>query len=313
MPFRLKPCRGLMALDSKHLTKFLAVIDHGSLGRAAKALNITQPALTRSIKEAEATLGVQLFQRQSTGMVLTPYGETLERQARIVQSQLDRALKDIRALKTSGQTVIRVGVVSSASVALLPRVLARMTSAWIDVTFLVVELLEDDLTARLVNGDVDVAVAFQLPEGNDVERVATGFTHSGGTIIASADHPLRTRASVSLSDLREELWALPPNGTRVRQEVVDLFQSNRLEPPVPRVETRSNLLMQTLVAQSGFLSWFPQMLLSSADLSDAVRPLLAAEGCTPKARSFSVYRRREKMLSGAVTRFLQELKSELRR
>ncbi|MGF7178114.1 LysR family transcriptional regulator [Azospirillum doebereinerae] len=296
-------------MDSKQLMKFLAVVDHGSLGRAAQALNITQPALTRSVKELEAYLGVQLFLRQSTGMSLTKYGEMLERQARIVQTQLDHALDNIRALKSLEQTIVRVGVVSSASVVLLPDALSRMTSNYKNISFSVIEALEDDLTARLVNGDVDVAVAFRLPEGEDIERVATGFTHLGGTIVASSDHPFRGCPPVSLREVREKAWVLPPSGTRVRQEVADFFLANDLEPPVPRVETRSNLLMQTLVLHSNFITWFPQILLVSKEIS--IYPLVIKEDCKPQLRSFSIYRRKEKMLSSAATRLLYELKAEL--
>lgn len=298
-----------MTLDSKQLMKFLAVVDHGSLGRAAHALNITQPALTRSIKEMEAYLGVQLFLRQSTGMSLTKYGEMLERQARIVQTQLDHALDNIRALKSLEQTIVRVGVVSSASVELLPVALSRMTSNYKNISFSVIESLEDDLTARLVNGDVDMAVAFRLPEGEDIERVATGFKHLGGTIVASSDHPSRAFPSVSLREVREEAWVLPPCGTRVRQEVADFFLSNGLEPPVPRVETRSNLLMQTLVLHSKFITWFPQILLVSKDI--LICPLNIREDCSPQYRTFSIYRRKGRMLSSAATGFLYELKAEL--
>ena len=72
-----------MTLDSRQLAAFLAIVDHGSLGRAAEALHITQPALSRTIKRLETQLGAALFERYSKGMAPSAIGHALLPHARL--------------------------------------------------------------------------------------------------------------------------------------------------------------------------------------------------------------------------------------
>ena len=86
-------------MQSRLLKSFLAVADKSSITEAAAALNVSQPALTKSIKQLEADLGVTLFERTSTGVSLTRFGSVLQHHAKIMENEYRHALSRIDDLK----------------------------------------------------------------------------------------------------------------------------------------------------------------------------------------------------------------------
>jgi DNA-binding transcriptional LysR family regulator len=84
-----------MGIDHRGLNAFLNVARLGSVGAAATALSLTQPAVSRTLRKLEQQLGVQLFVRHSTGMELTTFGRSLLPHATLLESGLHRALEEI--------------------------------------------------------------------------------------------------------------------------------------------------------------------------------------------------------------------------
>jgi DNA-binding transcriptional LysR family regulator len=85
-------------MHSRLLRHFLAVLDHRGISAAAEAVHISQPALTKSIRQLEATLGVALFERHPNGVVPTPFGEILARRVRLMALECQHAVAEIQAI-----------------------------------------------------------------------------------------------------------------------------------------------------------------------------------------------------------------------
>src|ERR1044071_10043526 len=119
-----------MALDPRQLRAFLAIVRCGSLGLAAEALHITQPALSRIVRRLDEQLEVQLFERRTTGMELTAFGQALLPHATVLSAEGARALEQINSLRGLGHGTLRIGSVASAAITLLPPVLDRMLTHW---------------------------------------------------------------------------------------------------------------------------------------------------------------------------------------
>ncbi len=83
-----------MALEPRQLRAFLAIVQTGSLGRAADTLHLTQPALSRLVKQMERQLRVQLFERRTTGMELTSFGDALLPYAEHLVEEADLAIEE---------------------------------------------------------------------------------------------------------------------------------------------------------------------------------------------------------------------------
>ena len=99
-----------MALDPRQLRAFLAIVEAGSLGMAAESLHVTQPALSRMVKRLEDQLGVPLFERRTTGMELTTFGEALLPHATVLSAEGARALEQIRS-EVAGLTLEATSIV----------------------------------------------------------------------------------------------------------------------------------------------------------------------------------------------------------
>src|SRR5581483_8015971 len=101
-------------MELRHLRYFLAVAECGHVTRAAQRLHISQPPLSRAIRELEAELGVELFVRQRQRIALTPIGAAVADDARTVVAQADGVIRHARALSSGESGRIRIGYVDGA-------------------------------------------------------------------------------------------------------------------------------------------------------------------------------------------------------
>jgi DNA-binding transcriptional LysR family regulator len=104
-----------MDVDTRLLRYFAAVADEGNLTRAAQRLFVSQPALTKQIKQLESQLGMPLFTRSRAGMTLTPAGQALAKSTPAVLAEWDQALRETKAAASRAVRVLRVGFMSSAA------------------------------------------------------------------------------------------------------------------------------------------------------------------------------------------------------
>lgn len=175
-----------MLLNLRELNAFKAIVDSGSLGRAAEALNLTQPALSRIIKRLEDQLGVPLFERHQRGVSLTEYGARLEPFANLLLSESQRAVQEIEAMRGLEKGVVRVGAVVSALGHLVPTAVEQLLRKWPGLQVHLVEALSEDLINMLVKGDIDLALAFSVPASDEVLQVSQSEWQEGCHVVVGA-------------------------------------------------------------------------------------------------------------------------------
>lgn len=151
-----------MPVTLRQLRYFKAVVEHGSFGRAAESVHISQPALSLQIREIEDTLG-SLLERESRGFVLTPLGREVHRQALRV---LDEALllETIGRRFADGPFRIAVGIVSTLAPYLLAGLLERLQGKTPRIELDILEASGQELVASLLAGRLDAAI-LSLPLG----------------------------------------------------------------------------------------------------------------------------------------------------
>lgn len=198
-------------MQPDHLRTFLAIVEEGSLNRAALRRQLSQPTLTRQIQALEQLIGGRLFDRGPGGMQLTDAGHVLAHHAPALLEALDRALAETRriALGQSGQ--LRVGYLLSAAQAYIDPALLALRRAHPEVTVKLVELSPGEQIAALRRGELDVALVGQ--EGGVLGReFYTRILDTYPTVAAlPADHPLATEKTLSLAALRDELFVSSPS------------------------------------------------------------------------------------------------------
>ena len=137
------------------LRYFVAVAERLHFGRAAEALHISQPPLSRAIRALEERLGVRLFARSRRRVELTPEGARLLDEARRTLAQLERAVLELRGLAAGEQGRLRIGFVSLADYGVLPGLLKAFKSARPGVALALREMLSPEQAAALAAGELD--------------------------------------------------------------------------------------------------------------------------------------------------------------
>jgi DNA-binding transcriptional LysR family regulator len=141
--------------DLRQLRYFVAVAERLHFGRAAEALHISQPPLSRAIRSLEEDLGVALFVRTRRRVELTPQGTRLLDDARRVTGQLERTVRELRAMATGEQARLRIGFVSLADYGLLPELLKTYKAARPGVALSLREMLSPEQASALADGELD--------------------------------------------------------------------------------------------------------------------------------------------------------------
>ncbi|MFI9824327.1 LysR family transcriptional regulator [Streptomyces sp. NPDC052013] len=201
-----------MDVDTRLLRYFVAVAEEGTLTRAAERLFVSQPALTKQIKQLETRLGVRLFTRSRTGMALTEPGRTLAERVPSLLADWDEVLRETKSTAGRAARLLRVGFLASAANEATPRIIAEFTRrrpGWrVDMR----QAAWSDPSAGLADGDVDVAL-LRLPfPGQDALRTATLFTEPRWVALPEG-HPLAARAVVPFRELWEEPFVAAPPET----------------------------------------------------------------------------------------------------
>ncbi|MFV2120588.1 LysR family transcriptional regulator [Streptomyces sp. Act-28] len=198
-----------MDVDTRLLRCFVAVAEEGTLTRAAERMFVSQPALTRQIRQLEARLGVHLFTRSRTGMALTEPGRALAERMPALLADWDRALRETRSAAGRAARVLRVGFLASAANEATPRIIAefaRRRPGWrVDMR----QAAWSNPSAGLADGDVDVAL-LRLPfPGQDTLRTAVLVTEPRWVALP-AGHPFAACDVIPFRDLWDEPFVAAP-------------------------------------------------------------------------------------------------------
>jgi DNA-binding transcriptional LysR family regulator len=137
------------------LRYFIAVAERLHFGRAAVALHISQPPLSRAIRALEAQLGVALFVRSRRRVELTPEGARSLDEAQRVSAQLERAVSELRAMACGERGRLRIGFVSLADFGVLPGLLRAYKASQPGITLALREMLSPEQATALAAGELD--------------------------------------------------------------------------------------------------------------------------------------------------------------
>ncbi|MCT8974134.1 LysR family transcriptional regulator [Microbaculum marinisediminis] len=249
----------LMDLNLREISYFLKVTELGSLGSAAAALAISQPALSRALKRLENRLGGELFVRHTLGVDLTAFGEAFVPHARILRADADRTIADLNLLKGAARGVARVGIVPSAASFVLPPVFERALRRAPEIEIHVVEAPSMQLAAELEHGNIDFAIASALPTQNTETITVSDLLREQMFVVARCSHPLAGGDPCTVDDLMRFPWIVPERGNAILLELRKMFMRGGVEPPRASVASNSVHTLKLTVASSDFLTMLPAM------------------------------------------------------
>jgi DNA-binding transcriptional LysR family regulator len=241
-------------MENRLLRHFVAVVEHGSVLSAARAIHISQPALTKSIQNLEAELGVPLFDRLPRGVTPTLYGKALFEHAKLLQNQAAQAVAEIRGLKEGRAGHLRLGVASFA-IAFLPKVIARLVDRIPGLTYDIVAGTYEDLTALVREGALDAVVSGFPPLHRAEDLEHESLTLGEFVIVCGTEHPLAKKRCSTLAALTKETWVLTNRPSAIVEMWELEFREAGLTPPRPRVQSGSMLFVKSMVAESKLVTF----------------------------------------------------------
>ncbi|MGN9844918.1 LysR family transcriptional regulator [Nonomuraea sp. H19] len=201
-----------MDVDTRLLRYFAAVAQEGNLTRAAQRLYVSQPALTKQIKQLETLLGVRLFTRSRAGMALTEPGQALAERVPALLAEWDRILRETEATAGRAARVLRVGFMASAANEATQQIIAAFTHRRPDWRVHMRQSSWADPACGLAGGHVDVAL-LRLPfPGQDSLCVEVLFTEPRWIALPAA-HPLAAREEIPFTELLDEPFVAAPAET----------------------------------------------------------------------------------------------------
>jgi DNA-binding transcriptional LysR family regulator len=258
----------------RDLETFAAVVRAGGMRKAASGLNLSQPAVSRAVRELEDAFGAPLLQRSRRGVEPTAFGQALMRRAGAVLDELASAVDELAHLADPARGTVRVGSGESIQAglvsAMVQRLLASHPRMQIEIeTAQAGALVEHYLRGRLV--DFAIARPLKLPLPPDMQGEPLFFEHM--RVGVGHEHPFARRRRLTLADLMDEHWILSHNELMDGSPLLRALQHAGLPPPARVVTSGSVQTRAVLLATGRFVTLFPHTLFPFGDWRQRIRVL----------------------------------------
>lgn len=258
-------------MKDHQLRALVQVAESGSIRAAARAMNLSQSALTKALRELEEDVGAELLQRSYKGIGFTPEGSALLGRARLVLATLERAREEIRLMRGGAGAHVKVAITPLVSSTVLPAVLAayRRLQPEAELTFdegLLVQALPG-----LIEGRIDFAIALASPQDLPYEIEFETLADIEAVSFARNSHPLvEARDWATLSDTD---WVLNLSAGSQSMNLVDWLVHHGIAPPHRITHCSSPFLIVELARRNDLIGYGPKVLITDPLVGAGLRTL----------------------------------------
>lgn len=240
-------------MELRHLRYFVTAAEFEHFGKAAAKLGIVQPALSKQIRELEEELGVSLFERLPRGVRLSAAGQSLLQDSQALLAQAAASVERARDAARGNTGILRLGFVDTTVYhPLVPRIIQAFRSRYPGLRL---ELHQDPSLAQwegLRAGRLDAGLVYHLPpERSDLKAFALGKEEI--QLVVPRHHPLATRDSVSLKELREEAFVFCPRSVSppFHDKLLDACRKHHFEPRIIQEAHTDHAIISLVAAGAG--------------------------------------------------------------
>lgn len=243
-------------LKLQDLHVLMAVVQAGTMGKAAQRLNTTQPNISRAIAELEHAFGVRLLDRHRHGIAPTEYGRALLDCGAAVFDDLRQGVKKIELLADPGAGEVRVGSTNYTGETFVTAVIERLSRRHPRMTFHLVTSEDDTdkLYRHLSERNVDFVIARRGGRLSDKTLAFETLYDPSSVVVAGSRSPWARRRRLTLAELVNEPWVLPPADGVMSTAYLDIFSANGLDHPRIAVFASPPAARLNLVATGRFLT-----------------------------------------------------------
>ena len=253
----------LSSVDMGQLRCFVMAVDCRSISAAAKALDLSQPAISKKLQKLEHGLGVPLLERTPRGVRPTIYGSAYYARARAVLSELDRGNLDLQRLKGQPPQELRIGAAPSLMEMILPNAMARFGTEWPSIRFRVRHGDHDRLAQQLERRQLDCLLTLSPINLADADVDIAVIAQSKQRAYVRRDHPLAKSEQVTFEELQSSRWILH-DLPLYRESFRAMFESVSLPAPLPTVLSQSLRFLATMTQSADLVAFMPEHLAEPA-------------------------------------------------
>lgn len=241
-------------LKLRDLQMLLAIAQHGSMGKAAAALAVSQPAVSKAVSDLEHALGVRLLDRNPRGVEPTVYAQALLDRGAVVFDELKQAVEQIRTLADPGSGELRIASTIAIASGFIPAVIDHLSRQHPRLVFHLSAGEASTTYAALEARKVDLVIAPIFTPTLAPHLAADVLYDEPLVVVAAAKAPWSRRRQLTLSDLMGATWTLPPAESLYGGVVAEAFRNQGLEVPGATVFTSVTAVRNALLATGRFLS-----------------------------------------------------------
>lgn len=294
-------------LRLRHLNCIVAIAQERTLARAALRLNLSQPAISKTLGELERWAGTRLVERGRNGAALTAAGEHFLRYALDVRRAVDASAAALTRDDTRQPQTVRVGALPTVQTAVLPKAILSLHAVMPTVGVQIHTASNTVLLSALKAGDLDLMVG-RMAEPSSMQGISFEYLYTESlAMVARVGHPLaQRRTAPTLEDALAWPLVIAGEHTAPRHHTDAFFESQGLALPAGCVETQSSSVARVIV-QSSDAVWIVPQRVAQDDLDAG---LLVSVGVpAPKGvEQIGILRRSADTPSDAIAMFSEQLR-----
>jgi len=299
--------RQLSGFVTNHeLNAVIMIGDVHSVTAAAVRLGVSQPAVNRSLRNLEQSLGLRLFDRTAQGMIPTSGGEALIRRAKLALGEINQGMEEIANMGGQALGRVAIGVLPLSRVYLVPMAVTRLLKDFPDADIVIVDGIYDQLLTDLCDGDIDLMVG-TLRDPSPVEGIKSEALFEDGMVMAArTGHPIFGNDHITFEHLKDVEWVVPHAGVPLRNQFNDLLRDNGVDLPKHPIETGSISVARTIAMGSDRLVAVSRSQIHHEEKYGLLKPLSLATN-VPK-RPIGAVSRADYVPTPVVTALLNHLR-----
>ncbi|GAB7531415.1 hypothetical protein PS3A_38270 [Pseudomonas sp. 3A(2025)] len=289
----------------KHLVLIDTLARTRNMHTAAACMSLSQPALSKMLRDLEDQFGFALFERLTRSMPPTELGDYVVRYAQRVLADSQQFVDQVNRLRKGGHGCIRVGGIFAAIALVLPQAIATIKARSPLLSIEVVEHSSDHLLTMLEQNRLDIMIG-RFTE----ERFGQMFNYQPlepepFSLVVNSEHPLNQLVSTPLSALGDWPWVLYPVGTPIRDRLEQAFRVAGIATPSDSVETISMPMFLQLLQSAPMIAMLPRSMVASQLASGQLKALRSP--LYLPALEYGVVTRKDEPLSDSVRTFMNIL------
>jgi DNA-binding transcriptional LysR family regulator len=237
-------------MEFRHLRYFIAVAEELNITRAAKRLNVSQPPLSRQIRQLEEEVGVALFARDPKGVYLTPTGEIFLKESRRLVAHIEEVLTTVRRHKHATGGVVRVGIGAGLG-AKFARAFQEHAHRFPGVDIQCRDVLSSHQSQALRNQIIDVGLL--RPPIDSVHVISEYLFQESMMVLLPRRSPLAKHKALRLRQIADETLLLPERhfSSGMYEKMLEMFRSAAVDPKIVQTQTGAHEEAGIMLVEAG--------------------------------------------------------------